>query len=120
MDAVNELVTAIAEPLESLLSLFLDAIEDLLEDVLHLLRRLPRALLGGRLIGVCSPSFDLSVSSHIQLRLDSALGLDLGERSWGSGGLILAKIEGFCGLCGEKSSDEKLRFVCLHDLSLLG
>jgi len=43
----------------------------------------------------------------------------LGE-SRGSVGLVASKSKGFRGICGEEPGDEKLRFVCLHDLSLFG
>ena len=46
--------------------------------------------------------------------------MNLGEGSRGSVGLIASKGKGFRGVCGEEPSDEKLRFVCLHDLSLFG
>ena len=116
-------VSEVAEPRESLLSLLLDTVKDLLEDDFHFFRRglgiaFEISLSESFNCGLC---FDLGDRSDIQLRLDSAFGLDLSERGWGSGGLLASEVKGFRGVCGEeRGEDELLRFVCLHDLSLFG
>ena len=120
MHVVDELVAEFDQPFESLLSLGFDTIQNLVEDLFYLLHGFPLSSFSWGLTGVCSPGTDFSFGSGLQLCLDSACGLDLGERSWGSGGLFVAKIEGIRGICSEKSGEDKLRFVCLHDLSLLG
>ena len=120
MHVVDELVAEFDQPFESLLSLGFDTIKNLIEDLFHLLLGFPRSSFSLGLIGVGSLGTDFGFGSGLQLGLDSACGLDLGERSWGSGGLVVTNVEGIRGVSSEESSEDKLRFVCLHDLSLLG